>query len=265
MSSTAQSISVSAVILARPKYQGVPTPIKSTQSMDEALEIIKKDVIQKIGNTTLFFRRAIRNLLRGAVPVRTAKLLDTMLNTLHIEYIAETLHVSALLPEGYPLVIENPKHSGQVGYGPKYTPTNVIANRRVIKETKKGAYYALNDPTAIGNLQAIFTELIFPLIRDYIPYFLHDYEIRIKLPPIPETATPSGQIPEFPESTGVGVQRVFSPGIYVPDFPRDTRGKMGTNIYLVVAFILKENLEELHARIMSERNARIKAWRKYTL
>jgi len=122
--------------------------IGTVNSFDNIMPVIVRDINSIIRQSLPFFNKIIRNLLYRVVPVRTGKLLDKMLQTLRIEYIGNILHVSTLIPGGYPVIIRNPRHVNEIGYGPKYEPINPIPNRNVLRHTKKGAYYLLNDPSA---------------------------------------------------------------------------------------------------------------------
>jgi len=137
-----------------------------TVEFNQIITTIVDDVNQRLKDLVPQFRKLIRALMRRVVPVRTGKLLDTMLNNLRVDFNKDTLTISTILPSGYPVIIQNPAHTGQIGYGyGKYKPTNVIKNRVVIRETPKGAYYLLNDPTAEGNYLRILEQYALPVIK----------------------------------------------------------------------------------------------------
>ncbi|WP_371805470.1 hypothetical protein [Candidatus Lokiarchaeum ossiferum] len=111
-------------------------------------------VFLNIGFANLYER--IKLKIMRWVPVRSGKLLDTILNTLNI--IKRVYYGSNFLSQlsyvwnsdrPYP-VTPNVKHSGQVGYGEFYQPRHTIPNRKLIKKTSKnGALWLLNDPMSV--------------------------------------------------------------------------------------------------------------------
>lgn len=164
---------------------------KRTQSLvgvvntfNNVLPTITKDVMRDIQEMIPLLRKWMITTLYKTVPVRTGRLLDTILQTLRIDMFGNTLTLHAVVATGYPLVIRNPKHSGQIGWGPMYFPKHPIPNRVILRTTKKGAYYILNDPTAVGEYTTILKTYVFPMVRDIIPTLLSNYEVNIILPKI---------------------------------------------------------------------------------
>jgi len=156
--------------------------VATTNNWNAIVHIIVRDINKDLKKAVPSFKQKIRLLLRKIVPVRTGKLLDTMLNNLRVEIIDNLLHISTVLPSGYPISIINAAHVMGIGYGPKYTPTNTILNRAVLRETPKGAYYVLNDPSAEGNYSRILGTYALPVIRNGLSRYLNNYDVIISLP-----------------------------------------------------------------------------------
>ena len=169
--------------------RGTRELVGTANSFEQSLTMIVKDVNKQLEKMVPSLRDWIRNTLYKTIPVRTGKLLDTMLQTLHIEMTGNILHISALIPPEYPPIIINPKHSGAKGWGKKYDPINPIPNRVVIRSTKGvggkppvGNIYLLNDPFAVGEYTQILGTYVFPMVRDTVPQILANYDVIYYMP-----------------------------------------------------------------------------------
>lgn len=143
---------------------------------------IKRWIFEDLVKYEQGFNELVRKDLAAYTPVRTGRLLDTLLNNLRTEVTDGRIRFTTDRPPGYPQLIQNPQHSYEIGWGPKYEPTNPIKNRLVLKNTPKGAYYVLNDPLAIPDYMSIINLRTIPkmkhAIRNLLPYF----EVRFVLP-----------------------------------------------------------------------------------
>ena len=148
--------------------------------LTQAINVIVEDVRTRIVAMVPFFRKRLRELLYRTVPVRSGKLLDTMLNNLTVDIIGDTLHVGTTTPAGYPLIIPSPLHAGEIGYGKKYTPTNPIPNAVKLRDTVKGAYYLLNDPESEGNYTKLIGMYALPIVTFVTKKMLtQGYEVEV--------------------------------------------------------------------------------------
>ena len=156
------------------------------KDFDEVMPMIVRNVNKELMEMVPSLTDWIRSTLYRVIPVRSGKLLDAFLQTLTIVVTRKYMTISALIPPEYPQTIQNPKHFGEEGWGPKYEPLNPIPNRVVIRATKdgkgKGNIYLLNDPYAESEYQAILGTYIFPIIRDTVPLLLSNYVVTFFLP-----------------------------------------------------------------------------------
>lgn len=139
----------------------------------QLLEKINKYLISKVKK----FEQIIESRLRIHSPVRSGKLLDTMLNFLRIDIIRTTLKMSTYKPIGYPDIIIGAKHHGEkMGWADSYVPTNRIDNRVLIEFGDGGQdLFLLNDPHAMENYRDIMREKSSPAIIDNVLYDFPDY------------------------------------------------------------------------------------------
>jgi len=151
--------------------------------IDDVVRVIDADINKDIKLMIPQFTGFIRQLLRKKVPVRTGKLLDSLLNTLNVKKVGNMLVVGANPPTGYPVIIVNPAHFGnKVGYAyGKFEPSTTITNRALVRETPKGAYYLLNDPDAIGDYYEILGAWVLPAVEYIMGKTLGIYDVEIKL------------------------------------------------------------------------------------
>jgi len=147
--------------------------------------VIEADINKDLNTLVPRYTAYIKRILRKGVSVRTGKLLDTLLNSLVVQMVANTLVVSVIAPAGYPTVITRPANIGEVGWGPKYTPMNNIPNRQIIRETPKGAYYLLNDPEAVSDYNVLLQTYILPTVDYITARGLGSYDVTISIPATP--------------------------------------------------------------------------------
>lgn len=143
----------------------------------KALDTIKLMIIEELGKFEQGYDELARKDLRDHVPVRTGKLLDNLLNNLTTEVIGSKVIYNTSPPSGYPSSIINPAHRGEIGWGRKYTPTHNIANVTVLRPTKKGAYYILNDPSAVSDYMGILGTKTLPKLSQRIKQILPSFSM----------------------------------------------------------------------------------------
>lgn len=153
--------------------------------IDSAINTINKIIKKEIKRERPNYEMMAKEDLRARVPVRSGRLLDTLLKTLVVEIIGDNIVFNTSPPVGYPPLIKNPAHRGEVGWGRKYKPIQTIANRHVIRETSKGAYYLLNDPSAISDYMSILGTQTIPRVKIRINRVIPSFDMIVILPKEP--------------------------------------------------------------------------------
>jgi hypothetical protein len=106
------------------------------------------------------------------IPTRSGKLYDELIqfSKVMVERSQMGLRFTFFIhtPQNYPLLIENPKHSGQIGWGYRHDAVYLSPLVNKLRDTEKGAYFLLNDPQAESDYISIFTlymsELMFQML-----------------------------------------------------------------------------------------------------
>ncbi len=152
-----------------------------TKSVNDLFFQIEKKMNQAVIDNQAEILARVKTIMYAAVPVRSGKLLDTMLNNLTIIVRNGVIHVSTITPEGYPVRIINPRHRGEIGYSyGKYTPKHKIPNVHKIRDTKKGAYYLLNDPSAIEDYMSVMGRYLYPFFESVLKHIIPEFKIRAR-------------------------------------------------------------------------------------
>jgi len=147
---------------------------ETQQDFTDELDFLRKDMTiqmnQKFKDLLADAFIKLKSQIQEIVPVRSGKYLDLILTSLRLDAVMNfedrkdtplpngsvakaftvppsiTLKVHYVKPNDRPILIDNPRHSGQMGYGERYKPLNHIKNRTIVKPAGiKSAVYILND------------------------------------------------------------------------------------------------------------------------
>ena len=117
-----------------------------------------------------YFSQPLLSFIWALIPTRTGKLADLIMQSIIIYRLSNSRTFIFNIPQGYPPAITNPKHNGEIGYGPKYQPTYTSPLIQKVRDTPKGAYYLLSDPIAEPNYLVTIQNYIYGLMYQLIAY-----------------------------------------------------------------------------------------------
>lgn len=126
-----------------------------TESWEEMQSYVLNIIMSGVSDTAVI--EAVSQYIKPLIPVRSGKLLDYILSSMYIQRKKWFHNVGSLTfwfsyPPDYPRVILNSQHSGEIGYGPLYSPAHNIPNVKLLETTKTGkGKYLLNDPMAVSS------------------------------------------------------------------------------------------------------------------
>lgn len=117
-----------------------------------------------------YFSQPLLSFIWSLIPTRTGKLADLIMQSILLYRSSNSRTFIFNIPQGYPPTITNPKHNGEIGYGPKYTPTYTSPLIQKVRDTPKGAYYLLSDPIAEPNYLVTIQNYIFSSTYQLLSY-----------------------------------------------------------------------------------------------
>jgi hypothetical protein len=117
-----------------------------------------------------YFSQPLLSFIWALIPTRTGKLADLIMQSILIYRLSNSRTFIFNIPQGYPPAITNPKHNGEIGYGPKYNPTYTSPLIQKVRDTPKGAYYLLSDPIAEPNYLVTIQNYVYGLMYQLLAH-----------------------------------------------------------------------------------------------